>query len=293
MKVEIPSGKVNEGYGTAVKYAPVKGYLFLLMAGLVLLTLSVSVQTPVRYPEYVMDADYGTEIQKLVMGKVVGEYLRVDLLSDVLGLVILIVSSIGMFKSNLAAARILEKIDGDPDLLRSKGLQVRSDRLIRPNFSLFRGICICLIGLATYAARMLAPFFISGAELYGAEYALHFVVALAIALGMLHSTFGFTAMCENAENHRNNVLTEIWIVLTCICFFIYSMGYFYKLSSVMWIYSIAKVGFLLLTLIGLWSGRRYLYTGEFDRSGASSEELKEEPEDHEDQEDQNDRLESE
>lgn len=240
-----------------------------MIAGLILLTFSVQIPIPVRYPEYVY-SEFGTEIQKMVMEQVVGDRMKVDLFSDLLGLAFLIASAVGMFACNLSASQDFEKIEGDPDLLRAKGIQVRSEKLLKPNFRLFRGCLICVAGLVLYVIRMVVPFFANGVTLYGTEYGLNFAVALCICLGMLHSIFGFTAMCENPDNHRNNMLTEIWIVLTCICTFIYSMADFYQINSVRWIYTGGKLLFLVLTVVGLMAGRHYLYTGEFsyDRNSA-------------------------
>lgn len=252
--------------GAAFRDVPFKSIRFcfiLMIAGLVLLVFTAKIPTPVLYPEYVYVGQTGTEIQKMVMEQVVGDRLSIDLFSDLLGLAFLILSAVGMFACNVSASLAFEKIEGDPDVLRAKGIPVRSEKLLKPNFRLFRGVLICVAGLVLYVVKMFIPFFATGMNLYGAVYGLSFAVALCICLGMLHSIFGFTAMCENADNHRNNMLTEIWIVLTCICTFVYSMGDFYQINSVRWIYTAGKILFLVLTVVGLMAGRHYLYTGEF------------------------------
>lgn len=198
--------------------------LILIMLAVLILMIDIKITTGIEYPEYVLLENYGTEIQKLVMGEVVGEYVKLDIVSDTLGFVLLAAGAFGMAK--------------------------HSHR--------FRKSAVfAAAGCALYIFRVFMPFLISGAKLYGLEYAIHFVIAAAESFAVYYAVSGIVFMCETVDNHQNGVLIEIFITIACICNFIRGMGAFYRIMYVAWIYLTAQVFFTALSALLLYGGRRY------------------------------------
>ena len=64
---------------------------WLLVVALLFLWVDIVVMTNRKYPEYEVDELYGRKTQDFVMGEIVGEYMPVDVVTDIPGLLILLV----------------------------------------------------------------------------------------------------------------------------------------------------------------------------------------------------------
>lgn len=201
-----------------------KSSIILIMLAVLVLMIDVRITTNIAYPEYVLLDNYGTEIQKLVMWEVVGGYVRLDIISDTLGYLLLAAGALGM---------------------------ARHSRRFK------KSVVFSAAGCALYIFRLFMPFLVSGAQLYGLEYAIHFVIAAAESLAVYYAVSGVVFMCETVDNHQNGVLIEIFISIACICSFIRGMGAFYRIMYVAWIYLTAQVLFTALSALLLYGGRRY------------------------------------
>ena len=66
----------------------------LLVVALLLLWVDVLVLSDRKYPAYEVDELYGRKTQDFVMGEIVGEYMPIDVASDIPGLLILLLLTV-------------------------------------------------------------------------------------------------------------------------------------------------------------------------------------------------------
>lgn len=211
-------------------------WFWVMVAGVAILILDWSHALPIRYPEYISLADYGTETQKLVMGIVVGDFMKIDIISDALGFILLGMSSIVFFKR----------------YRRFKG----GSRQVGKRF-IFATIC-CIVALALYIFRLFMPYCLNGVVLYGSEYAIHFVISAMESFAMYSTVAAVIYMLETNDVHQECVLGEVFLTISCICNFVRGMSGFYQIQSVAWIYCTVQIVFMILAVTVIYSGCRVL-----------------------------------
>ena len=205
--------------------------VLLILLGILVLLIDIRITTQISYPEYVMLEEYGTTIQQMVMGDAVGNYVRLDVVSDLVGFVLVIAGSL---------------------------LLMKDAKAYRNGKQFGRAVAAGILGFLFYLVRLFMPYLLHGAILYGGEYGIHFAVAAAESFAAFYAVSGIVALCERAESHWGAVICEIFMVLAAICGYICGMGAFYRIMYVKWIYYLAQciltglAGLMLLRMKRYW-----------------------------------------
>lgn len=210
--------------------------IILILLGVLWLLVDVKISTGLRYPEWKMLENYGTEIQRMVMGEVVGECVKPDVVSDIIGFILLAAGCAGF----------------------------------RKNSKRFRNAVILSgIGIVLYIFRMVMPFVLTGANLYGLSYATPFLVAAAEAMAVYLAVAGLIFLCEEVENHMICVPSEIFITIASVCGFIYGTAAFYQIHYVEWAYYVAQICFTALSMVLLLAARKYFNPDRIEKKQAA------------------------
>ena len=144
-----------------------KRFWFLAIA-LLLIWLDVFLLTDRKYPDYQVDDNYGRKTQAFVMDEVVGEYLPVDVVSDIPGLLILIV--LVLIGGPAVVPYRVEQGEKRQKYIREGKATVLGERRHRSDLI---AIVFTLCSIAAIVVMRLCPFFFNGALSYGTEYLVH------------------------------------------------------------------------------------------------------------------------
>ena len=139
---------------------------WFLAAALLLIWLDVFILTNKRYPIYEYNDNYGRQTQDFVDQEVVGEYMPVDVVSDLPGLVILLVL---VLTGGPAVVPI--RIQTGEDGKRRRVPEGKMTRLGKRDFR-YDPIAVLFLDLsiAAIVIERLLPFWVNGVPRYAGEY---------------------------------------------------------------------------------------------------------------------------
>lgn len=187
-----------------------KKYLLILI-GFILLIFDIRFGV-MDFPAFESFRTEAPETVKMVVGHVVGDKLQVDVFSDAVGFVLVLIGS----------------------LLFLLGGTIKEDS--KAYFHFKRLIPWCISGLIFYFVEKLMPFGLNGNLRFRSEYALYFICLATKVTTMGHSMFGVAESMESTESHIRNNLSIIFIMLSLGTFVVSRVAYFYELIIPAWIY---------------------------------------------------------
>lgn len=180
---------------------------WLLAAGVLLLWLDIYVVTGPEYPTYVPDENYGRVMQDLVMGRVVGTSMKVDVVPDILGYALLMLVGGGAVWKNRRYA-----------------------------YGVLAGVC----GIVAEVLCMTVPFFANGAAAYAAEYFLHMGGYLLELAAIFFVVQAYAQELDNVAMHRMVITGVILMMLSLLCGLAQNVGYFYNVTAVPMAYTVVR-----------------------------------------------------
>lgn len=204
----------------------------LIFLAVILLVIDIPIPT-MAYPAFEPFHTEAPLTVDLVINHVIGHQLRLDLLSDVLGYLLLAAACVMLGADNKHFSRLLPWIAA----------------------ALFFYLCFHLM-----------PFSLNGRLRYRTAYLLYFVsVALQILVllrTMLHVCDGL----ETTENHGYNNVSIILMLISCFAGTIWMVGWFYDLPRLSLFYLIVQLIFLGIFWYRVWHGRKILFDKNKDLS---------------------------
>ncbi len=188
---------------------------WLLAVAVLLLWLDIYMAVGPDYPEYVPDENMGRKTQELVMGHVVGDAMKLDVVPDILGYVLILFVSIGGTKGK-------------------RGFAIAS--------------LASVVGIAAEVLCMVLPYYVGGATVYGAEFFLHMGGYLIELAAVFFAVQSFITDMDEMTVHRIAIVGGILMMLSLLCGLAQNVGYFYNISVLPTVYTVARgiitVGFL-------------------------------------------------
>lgn len=197
------------------------GILFLAV---ILLVIDIPIPA-IAYPTFEPFYTEAPLTVDLLINHVIGHYLRLDLLSDVLGYVL------------LAAACIM---------------------LGPNNKHFFKQLPWIAAGIGFYLCRHLMPFSLNGGLRYRAGYLLYFVSGALQVLVLLRTMIHVCDGLETTENHSYNNLSIILMIISCFAGTVSMVVWFYDLFWLSVVYLIVQLIFLGIFWYRVWHNRRIL-----------------------------------
>lgn len=188
----------------------------LIVLGILFLLVDATVSTGVRYPEYELLENYAVDTQRMVMDDVVSDHMKLDVVPDAVGYVLLAVGAL---------------------------LTLPADKARK------RALAVCAAAFAVDLLCPLLPLFADGITVYGGEYFLHWGRAFLEAAAVILIVRCCVASLESKINHKDNVLIWIFVMLAAACGFFRELAGFYGLIKTSFVYMIVQA---LLTLAYLW-----------------------------------------
>ncbi len=200
---------------------------YMLFAALVLLILDVPVST-ILYPAF---EEFRTEAPvtvSLVIDHVVGHRLRMDLFSDLLGYLLLLVS---------AAWLSME------------------DRRFRKCFTWGA------VSMAVFVYWQIMPFYLNGGLRFRAGYLLYFVVAALKILTVFLAMYTVSGRLENTSNHSYNNVTVILMMVCAAAAVVSALIWFFDLTVISYVYDAAQLITFGIAVQRVWNDRNLLMEG--------------------------------
>lgn len=148
----------------------------------------------------------------LIIRHVIGDRMQLDIFSDAIGFILVLVGVLVVLKSEKA-------------IITQKAMDHFKKMFPWE-----------LAGIVLYFAEKLQPFFLNGNLRFRCGYLLYFLYLAAKTITMGHAMFGVAEALESTENHTRNNLSIIFIMLCLGCFVVSRIAYFYELTISTWIY---------------------------------------------------------
>ena len=191
--------------------------------------LVIDIRIPIKvYPDFESFVTEAPKTVDLVINHVIGDYLQLDLLPDVLGYVLLAVSCVMLGMKNRHFIKQLPMI---------------------------------AISLGFYLCQQLMPFSLNGGMRFRAGYLLYFVSGVLQVLVLLRAMFHVCDDLETTENHGFNNLSLIFMLISCFAAMVSVLIWFFDLVWISLIYFVVQLIFLGIFWYRIWQNRRIL-TGE-------------------------------
>lgn len=182
---------------------------YLLFAALILLLVDVPLQL-LGYPEFIPFKTEAPQTVDMVIGHVIGNPGRLDLFSDLVGYVLLVISAIRLFPTNRKFGGVI-----------------------------FWGLSACVMRTLWIAM----PFMANGEVRFRLGYILFFIVAALKVVAIFAAMYAFTRYLESLSNHSYNNVTVIFAMLSMICGIVFHVIWFYELVLVAYLYYAAMLIF--------------------------------------------------
>lgn len=197
------------------------GIVFLAV---ILLVIDIPIPT-MAYPAFEPFHTEAPETVDLLINHVTGHQLRLDLLSDVLGYLLLAAACVMLGSNNKPFLRLLPWIAA---------------------------------GMGFYLCFHLMPFFLNGRLRYRTAYLLYYVAGALQVLVLLRTMLHVCDGLETTENHGYNNLSIILMLISCFAGAISMIGWFYDLPRLSLLYLIVQLIFLGIFWYRVWRSRRIL-----------------------------------
>lgn len=201
---------------------------YILMFAAVLL-LAVDIRIPVAaYPAFEPFVTEAPETVDLVINHVIGHMLKADLVSDVLGYLLLAVSCVMLGPGNK---------------------------------HFFKQLPWIAVSLGFYLCQHLMPFSLNGGLRFRAGYLLYFLSGVLQVLVLMRAMMHVCDGLDTTENHSFNNLSIIFMIISCFAGVVAVLIWFFDLVWISLIYFIVQMIFLMVFWYRIWINRRIL-TGE-------------------------------
>ena len=185
---------------------------WLLVVALLFLWVDIVVMTDRKYPEYEVDELYGRKTQDFVMGEIVGEYMPIDVVTDLPGLLILLVLTL-MGGPAVVPTRIIYDENAKRKVVpegEKVSLGKRND-----SYEILAVFCLVMSICAVVAMRIL-PFYVNGKWVYASEYLVHLA---DIFLPLLAVYFVMAEWIRRTEIRTTRMETDISHMLMMVSLF--------------------------------------------------------------------------
>lgn len=197
------------------------GILFL---GVILLAIDIPISV-LAYPTFEPFHTEAPLTVDLLINHVIGHWLRLDVLSDVLGYALLAVSCVMLGPGNRQFFKLLPWI---------------------------------VAGIVFYLCFHLMPFSLNGGLRYRAGYLLYFVSGAIQILVQLRAMLRVCDNLETTESHGYNNLSTILMIISCFAGTISMVVWFYDLFKLSMVYLGVQLIFLGIFWYRVWRGRQIL-----------------------------------
>lgn len=188
-----------------------KKYIVLMIAVLLLI---IDIRIPAaEYPAFEEFRTEAPETVDLIINHVVGDYLRIDILSDVIGYILLAVTAI---------------------------------RMIGENIRFRKTLLWSALGLGVYIYQNAMPFLLNGNERFRIGYLIYFVAVVFETIAIFNAVYPICTKLESVENHRYNNITIIILLISVGTGAISEALYFYDLIVLSVIYLVIQLVTMLI-----------------------------------------------
>ena len=200
----------------------------LLVVALLLLWVDVIVLTDRKYPAYEADELYGRKTQDFVMGEIVGEYMPVDLVSDLPALLILLILTL-LGGPAVVPVRIV--YDGD---IKRRVVPEGKRVILGKSNEVYEILAVffLLLSMCAVVAMRILPFFLNGKWVYASEYLVHLA---DIFLPLLAVYFVMAEWIRRTEIRTTRMETDIshmLMMVSLFCGFLSRMADVYCFSGI-------------------------------------------------------------
>lgn len=204
-----------------------KPYFILFLS---VMLLAADVRVPVRaYPAFEMFPTEAPETVSLVINHVIGHHLKLDLLPDVLGYLLLAVSCFMLGPENKR---------------------------------FFKQLPWIAVSLGFYLCQNLMPFSLNGDIRFRAGYLLYFVSGILQVLLLMRVMLPVCDRLNTTENHSFNNLSIIFMIISSFAGVVSVLVWFYDLIWISLIYFLVQMIFLGIFWYRIWTDRQLLIGGK-------------------------------
>ncbi len=200
---------------------------YLLFAAALLLILDIRIPA-VTYPVFEAFRTEAPVTVSLVIEHVVGDSLRIDVFSDILGYVL---------------------------LLAAEAWISMEDRRFRTPF------IWGAVSAALYGYQQLMPFYLNGSLRFRAGYLLYFAASLLEICALFSAVYAVTRRLESTSNHSYNNVTVIVAMLCAGTGVVAALVWFFDLTVLSAVYRVAQLAAFFVVCRRIFSYRALL-TGE-------------------------------
>lgn len=218
---------------------------WLLAAALFLLWLDILIPTGKAYPEYEPNENYGRRTQVFIMEDVVGDVLPVDVVSDIPGLLILLVLTI--IGGPAVVPTRVEEANGKRTLV-SCGKRTRlGSRDWKKELS---AVLLCLVSVGNIIVMRCLPLWTNGVACFGGEYWIRLLDIFAPLMVVYYVMAEWIQRTDIRTTHRE---TDVSALLMMVSLFAGFFARFADLYQFPFIHTVAWLleGFFMVFSLGI------------------------------------------
>lgn len=200
---------------------------YILFASLVLLVLDIPIPV-VEYPVFEAFRTEAPVTVSLVIDHVVGHRMRIDLFSDLIGYLLLLVSTAWLSAE---------------------------DRRFR------RCFIWGALSAAIFVYWQIMPFYLNGGLRFRAGYVLYFVMALIKVITIFLVMYTVSGRLENTSNHSYNNVTVIIMMVCAASAVVSALMWFFDLTVISYVYEAVQLATFGVVVWRIWNDRNLLMEG--------------------------------
>ena len=229
---------------------------WFLAVALLLIWLDVFILTGKRYPIYEYSDNYGRQTQDFVDQDVVGEYMPVDVVTDIPGLLILIALVLTGGPA-VVPIRIETGIDGK----RKRVPEGKMTRLGKRDFR-YDTIAVLFLELSVAAVviKRLLPFWVNGVPRYAGEYLTHLADIFLPLIGVFFVLAEWIRRTDIRTTHRETDISGLLMMISLFAGFFSRVALLYGFPFIRYtswaIEGLLMMGALVLHYISLQENAR-------------------------------------
>lgn len=199
--------------------------ILLLWIGLLFLLINVNLNNIIIYPPFITYPTNAPDTLDMIINHVIGSSLRIDIFSDIIGYVLIIIASYQLIASS-------------------------------PKF--IKTIFLASLGILSYVVLQCMPFVLNGEERFQAGFVLYILYFFVKAFVTINAALTCCALCECIENRAWNSVVSIFVLLSAFSGIIYYFSFFYDFIITTYIYYALQIAFTALYSFLFWKRRHYI-----------------------------------
>ncbi len=217
--------------------------MIVIWIGMIFLLLDTKLDGIIPYPAFEPFENSAPETVDMIIGHLIGDSVKIDLFSDIIGALLILISASAIVKQNMKLLTAAEQERGKLPLVY---------KLMKKNRRAFRAFVLGILTLILYSGYQLMPFVLNGEPRYQIGYFWYIIVIFLKCLTFIEAGLMCCDAQESVQNHMYNNVVTIFVLLSAFAGFVRAMSYFYNLPGTTAAYYAVQIFFGAIAAVMYW-----------------------------------------